>query len=140
MNAHKVNEAISLAHILIITVITGALECLLGLDRLLVARSYMKFQEILLKKLAIAVLTCMRQGTFMLLQMIVHGGLNARRIVAVRADELALGILDVLIRHFNGEKGLYAQIFGVGRHQFFLGGGGCIGLKSLYSKELNERR
>jgi hypothetical protein len=101
MNTDKVNTAIALTNILIVTSIARTLERLLFLKRIRMARLYMKVKIALLEKAHITVLACMGKCPIMLLHVVVHRGLNTRRVLTMRACKLALGILGVGKNHFN---------------------------------------
>lgn len=61
----------------------------------------MKIKIALLKKAHITVLTRIGKRPIMLLQMIMHRGLNARRVLTMSTRELAISILSVNKNHFS---------------------------------------
>ena len=77
-------------------------------------------EKSLLNKARIAVLTRMRKGAFVLLQMVVHCRLILCGKIAVATDEIAILVLLILIHHFIRFREGLALVGQGGWLQFFL--------------------
>ena len=102
MNADKVDKAISLADILILTALAWTLERLLGSKCLWVLKFHMNIKNTLLRKALRAVLARMRKNPIMPSKMIMHCGLILSREIAMIANKLSVAVLGVNENHLCG--------------------------------------
>jgi hypothetical protein len=101
MYSNKVNKTISLTNILIFTSTARALESILCVQRLRVLKLQMNIKHALLRKPLLTMLALMGQYIIVTCQMIMHCGLILSSKLAVVADEMSVGILNVLECHSN---------------------------------------